>query len=78
VGDKMVKDIRFADDQGIVVSSERGLQRIMDSLEATAGNYGMKINTKKTKAMKVSRNIGEKMNISIGGHKIQQVEISNT
>src|ERR1700743_2296088 len=70
VGGKMVKDIRFADDQGMVVSSERGLQSIMDRLEA--GNYGMKINTKKTKVM-VSRNIGGKINVMMGGHKIEQV-----
>ena len=70
----MVKDIRFADDQGMVASSERGLQSIMDRLEATAGNCGMKINTKKTKVMKVSGNIGGKLNITIGGYKIEQVE----
>ena len=70
----MVKDIRFADDQGMVASSERGLQSIMDRLEATAGNCGMKINTKKSKVMKVSRNIGGKMNITIGRHKIEQIE----
>ena len=74
VGGKMVKDIRFSDDQGMVAISERGLQSIMDTLEATAGNYGMKTNTKKTKVMKVSRNIGGKMNIAIGGHKIEQVD----
>ena len=46
----------------------------MDRLEATAGNYEMKINTKKTKVMKVSKNTGGKMNITIDGHQIKQVE----
>ena len=64
VGEKLVKYIRFADDQGMVASSARGLQSIMDRLESTARNYGMKINTKKTKVMKVSRNMGERMNIN--------------
>ena len=51
VGGKMVKDIRFAYDRGMVASSERGLQSIMDRLEATAGNYGMQINSTKTKVV---------------------------
>ena len=48
VGGKLLKDVRFADDQGMVASSESGLQKIMDSLHETAGRYGMKINIKKT------------------------------
>jgi len=74
VGGKMLKDIRFADDQGMVASSEQGLQNIMSSLEVTAEKYGMKINAKKTKVMKVSRNTRGKMNITVGGQKIEQVE----
>ena len=49
VGGKLLKDVRFADDQGMVASTEQGLQKIMDCLNTTAVKYGMKINTKKTK-----------------------------
>jgi len=71
---KMIQDVRFADDRGMIASTERGLQRVMDRLNATAENFGMKINTKKTKVMKVSRNVGEEINIMINGSRIEQVK----
>lgn len=36
IGGKLLKDVRFADDQGMVASSESGLQRLMDSLVPVA------------------------------------------
>ena len=74
VGGKLIQDVRFADDQGMIASTEKGLQKIMDKLNATAENFGMKINTKKTKVMKVSRNVGEEINIMINGSRIEQVK----
>ena len=74
VGGKLIQDVRFADDQGMIASTEKGLQKIMDKLNATAENFGMKINTKKTKVMKVSRNVGEEINIVINGSRIEQVK----
>ena len=74
VGGKLIQDVRFADDQGMIASTENGLQKIMDKLNATAENFGMKINTKKTKVMKVSRNVGEEINIMINGSRIEQVK----
>ena len=47
--------MRFADDQGVVASSESELQRLMDGLFVSAKNFDMKINVKKTKSMVVSR-----------------------
>ena len=75
VGGKLIQDVRFADDQGMIASTEKGLQKIMDKLNATVGNFGMKVNTKKTKVMKVSRNVGEEINIMINGSRIEQVKI---
>jgi hypothetical protein len=74
IGGNLVKDIRFADDQGMIASTEKGLQKIMDRLNSTAEKYGMKINIKKTKVMRVSRNVGEKINIMVNGKQIEQVE----
>jgi len=65
VGGKLLKDVRFADDQQMVASSESGLQKIMDSLHETAERYGMEINIKKTKVMRVSRKEGRKVSIKI-------------
>ena len=44
IGGKLLKDVRFADDQGMVAGSEFGLQKIIDGLNSTALKYGMKIN----------------------------------
>src|SRR5438132_1309400 len=72
VGGKLMKDVRFADDQGMVTKSVAGLQRIMDGLNSSSLEYGMKINIKKTKVMKVSK-VGGEVNITIIGTKIEQV-----
>ena len=73
VGGKLLKDVRFADDQGMVASSEAGLQKLMDGLVKAAKKYGMKINVKKTKAMRVSRKGEGDINILIEGKRIEQV-----
>ena len=72
VGGKLIKDVRFADDQGMIANSESGLQKIMNGLNSTSSNYNMKINIKKTKVMRVSR-VGGEVNISINGTRIEQV-----
>ena len=51
VGGELIKDVKYADDQGMVANTEAGLQSLMDSLNTTAKHYDMKINIKKTKAM---------------------------
>ena len=62
-----------APDQAIVSSSHAGLQRIIDALNKTSNNYGMKINIKKTKVMRVCKTGGKKMRIMINGHRVEQV-----
>ena len=77
VGGKLVRDVRFADDQGMVTGTEGGLQRITDNLSITAGKYGMKINIKKAKVIKMSKKTGGKVNITINGNKIEQAKSFN-
>ena len=48
VGGQIISDVRFADDQGMVASTEKGLQSLMNKLNDTAN---MKINVQKTKTM---------------------------
>ena len=62
VGGKPVKDVRFADDQGMIAASSRGLQKLMDGLNRTAKVYDMNANIKKTKATKVSRKGESRLN----------------
>src|SRR5437870_5318085 len=73
VGGKLFKDVRFADDQGMIAKSEAGLQKITDGLNSTSLEYGTKINIKKTEVIKVSK-VGGEVNITINGTKIEQVK----
>jgi len=74
VGGELVKDVRFADDQGMVASTEAGLQRMMESLNETCKRYDMKINVNKTNSMVVAKTTGKVIDIRIDGQKIQQVK----
>ena len=74
VGGQLVKDVKFADDKGMVASSERGLQRLIDGLTTTAKKYDMKINVKKTKTMLVWRSVGGTVNIVVKGQIVEQVK----
>jgi len=47
IGGFLLKDVRFAEDQGMVASTEWGLQRIIDRLHETTKRYDMKINIQK-------------------------------
>jgi len=58
----------------MIASTEKRLQKIMDKLNVTAENVGMKINIKNTKTLKVSRNVGEEINIMINGSRIEQIK----
>ena len=69
----LVKAVQFADDQAMVSSSNAGLQRIIDALNNTSNDYGIKINIKKTKVMRVCKTGGKKIKIMINGHRVEQV-----
>src|SRR2546425_9815896 len=74
VGGQLVSDVRIADDQGMMAGTEMGLQRLMNKLNDTAENFGMKINIKKTKTMVVRWDGGGVVNITVDGKKIEQVK----
>ena len=63
IGGYLLKDIRFADDHGLVVETQEGLQKLMDGLNDVSQQYGMKINVKRTKFMRISRYGGGNLNI---------------
>ena len=69
----LLKDIRFADDQCMVPETEPGLQNIRSRLNDVSNEYGRKINTKKTKVMRVSKQGGVNVNIVINEERIKQV-----
>ena len=73
VGGSLLKDIRFADDQGMVAETEQGLQNIMDRLHDISKEYGMKINIKNTKVMRISKQGSGNVNIVLNEERIKQV-----
>jgi hypothetical protein len=74
IGGQLLKDTRFADDQGMIAATQKGLQRLMDVLHDTASKYDMKINVKKTKTMVVSKQEGAIVDIRIDGQRLEQVK----
>ena len=73
IGGRLLKEVRFADDQAMVSGTNEGLQRLMDGPSKAAGEYGMKVNVKKTKTMVISKTGHKKADI-IGQHKVEQVQ----
>ncbi len=73
VGGRLIQVIKFADDQAITASTNNGLQRMMELVNNKANEYGMKINIKKTKVMKISKN-GGGVKIKIDGIQLDQVK----
>lgn len=73
VGGQLIPALRFADDQAMIADSQKTLQELMDRLAAVSDNYGMRINIKKTKVMVISKVEGKKVNITVYGEKIEQV-----
>src|SRR5215831_12141300 len=74
VGGRLLKDVRFADDQAMLAGKNEGLQRLMDGLNSAAEDYGMRINVKKTKSMVISKTGNKDVEITIGQHKVEQVQ----
>jgi len=74
VGGMLIKAIRFKDDQAMVSHTVRGLQVIMDALQDTSEKYNMRINTKKTKIMKMSTVERRTMKITVNGQNLERVK----
>jgi|SRR6218665_1443118 len=68
---RWIKALRFAGD---VAKSQKGLQAMMDRLDTTSREYGMRINIKKTKVLKISKGKETIVRINVGGKEIEQVK----
>ena len=73
VGGSLLKNIRSANDQCMVAETEHGLQNIMNRLDDASKEYGMTINTKKIKVVRVSKQGGVNVNIVLNEEIIKQV-----
>ncbi len=68
-----VKALRFADDQAMLADSQENLQKLMEGLNDTSEKWGMKINIKKTKVLRISRDKVKEVELWLMGQKIEQV-----
>jgi len=73
VGGELVQSVQYADDQAMTANMEKGLQKIMDETSNVVKQYGMKINIKKTKVIKIGRHPST-IKITVDGEILQQVE----
>ena len=74
IGGERIPADRYRDDQEMISSINTGLQRIMDRLVEVGKRYDMKINTGKTKAMRISKMPNRKVNITVERVNLKQVK----
>jgi hypothetical protein len=72
-GEGKLADLDFADDIALLEESWEGMRKLTDSVEREAGLVGLRINTTKTKIMKVGKwTVTE--NIKVGEDVLEEVE----
>ncbi|KAI5742530.1 hypothetical protein M8J77_008273 [Diaphorina citri] len=73
VGEENVKNLKYADDQAVLATSERALQVMIDNINEAGKRFGMKINAGKTKVMKIGKT-ERRINLTLEGQRLEQVE----
>ena len=73
VGGEYAKAVRYDDDQAMRTSTEIGLQKIINETKRVLKSYGIKINIKQTKMMKIGRTPSN-VEIMVDGKILQQME----
>ncbi len=61
IGGRNICNVRYADDTVLIAGSREDLQEMLNRINKTSEEYGLRLNLRKTKAMKVS-----KKNIKVG------------
>ena len=69
---RLIKTVRFEDDQATLASSVKRLQLMTGKMQGSAGEFDMKINVKKTKVKKIGRRPGEEFTIFLEGNQSSQ------
>ncbi|GFS16932.1 endonuclease-reverse transcriptase [Elysia marginata] len=68
-----INNLRYADDTVLLAESENDLQNLVTILEKSE-QYGLMMNSKKTKVMVISKTESPKINIKVKGKCIEQIE----
>ena len=75
IAGKNITNLRYADDIALMAESEEALQRIVDEVKMKSLEKGLKMNTKKTKTMVISRNTSApQVSVKVDGETLEQVQ----
>ena len=76
VNGKVINNIRYADDTVMLASNPEDIQHLLQRLVMCCENYGLKINTRKTKLMIVSKSLSSQtqVNIVINNDTVETVQ----
>ena len=75
IAGKNITNLRYADDTALTAESEEALQRIVDEVKMKSLEKGLKMNTKKTKTMVISRNTSApQVSVKVDGETLEQVQ----
>ncbi|GFS00920.1 endonuclease-reverse transcriptase [Elysia marginata] len=69
-----INNLRYADDTVLLAESENDLQNLVTIIEEKSEQYGLMMNTKKTKAMVISKKEPPKVHIKVKGKCIEHIE----
>ncbi|XP_045480979.1 uncharacterized protein LOC123685370 [Harmonia axyridis] len=70
----LINNIRYADDTVIIADCLKDLERVMDKILRCSGKYGLSLNVKKTKFMKISKNNDTNEILLVGGQQVERVK----
>lgn len=73
INGEIISNLRYADDTVVLTNSRNDLQHNLDKINEQCDKYGLRINTKKTKLMIISREEIIEEEILIRGEKIERV-----
>lgn len=70
----LINNIRYADDTVVIASNLEDLERVMNKILRCGGTYGLSLNIKKTKFMKISKNNNTNEILRVGSQAIERVK----
>ena len=70
-------NIRYADDSVLIADSAENLQSLLNTVVATSAEYGLAINTAKTKCMVINKTGDERCILIMENNTIEQVQYFN-
>lgn len=73
INGQIINNLRYADDSVLLAESSEDLQILLNAVYASSIQYGLDMNTKKTKYMVVSKKITPQTNLQINHTTVEQV-----